>query len=257
MSRAADDSSGTDSLATPRPLEDGDAAAALAAHESLSELFYNTKNCSLKALELLSLGLKNDDGTPTFDLTILPWSAALHPTTLKMTTKDLQGEVPQRSVAAENVLNAPHPGQWTVAKATEWLNNNPIVATHEVAFIHSTIAHRIAVAQHANLAQPGGPSNCSDVQKGSKWFGKYPYLHLIHAIIDDGDIKAAYIWWLHVVQSNVWYMVAQKWNDQSFLPTTLVKNHIQILLSLFRFHLMLLQSLCLQHLRKWRRSGMR
>ena len=88
---------------------------------------------------------------PTFDLAILSWSAALCPTTLKMTAKDLRGEVTRRSVAAKNVLNAHHPGQQTVAKATEWLNNNPIVAAHEVAFNHSTIEHRIAVAQHANL----------------------------------------------------------------------------------------------------------
>ena len=83
------------------------------------------------------------------------------------------------------------------------------------------------------LEQPDGPSNCPEVQKGSKWFGKYPYLQLIHAIIDDIDIIAAYIWLHHVsggqmaaenrrlaesVQSNVWHMVAQKWN----FPTTLL-----------------------------------
>ena len=72
MSRATNDSFGADSLATPRPSEDGDAAAVLATHESLSELFYNSKNCLLKALALLSLGLKNDDGMPTFDLAVLP-----------------------------------------------------------------------------------------------------------------------------------------------------------------------------------------
>ncbi len=83
-------------------------------------------------------------------------------------------------------------------------------------------------------------------------FGMYPYLQLIHAIIDDIDIKAAYIWLHHVsggqmaaenrrmaesVQSNVWHMVAQKWN----LPT---------------MHLMPSLSVCLQPLKKWRRSGM-
>jgi hypothetical protein len=71
------------------------------------------------------------------------------------------------------------------------------------------------------------------------WVGKYPYLHLIHAIIDDNDIKTAYKCWLHVpsgqmavknrkmaaaMASNVWYMVAEKWNDESFSPTTSVKD---------------------------------
>jgi hypothetical protein len=58
-------------------------------------------------------------------------------------------------------------------------------------------------------------------------------------VIDDNDIKAAYKKRLHVpsgrmaieqrrtqaaITSNVWHMVAEKWNDQSFAPTTSVKD---------------------------------
>ena len=117
MSHAANNSSGTDSLATPQPLEEDDTTAAHPASESLSEML-----CSLKALVLLSLGLKNGNNTPTFDLAILPWSAALCPITLKMTAKDIPSEVTWSSVAIENVLSMSCSGQWTVSKATEWLN---------------------------------------------------------------------------------------------------------------------------------------
>ncbi len=238
-----DDDSG-DSLASPCPLDkDKDHAVvppSAAARESLSEVFYISENQSLKALALLSLGLKNSDGMPTFNLAALPWSAALRPTALKMTAKDLRAEIIRRSVAAENVLNAPRPSQWTVPKATEWLEKNPIVAAHEVAFIRATIAHRVLVAERSQLEHAEDANDDrSQVAKGSKWFGKFPHLRLIHAVIDDDNIKAAYIWRLHVpsgrmavenrrtaeaVQSNVWYMVAEKWNDESFSPTTSVKD---------------------------------
>ena len=115
MSRDADDDSiSVKSLDTPRPLEDEDAAP----REILSEQWYVAENRSLKALAFLSLGLLNDDGIPTFDPAVLPWSAALQPTTLKMTAKDLRAEVVRRNVATDNVLHAPCPGQWTVARAT-------------------------------------------------------------------------------------------------------------------------------------------
>jgi hypothetical protein len=157
-----------------------------------------------------------------------------------MTAKELRSEVLRRCVAADNILNAPRPSAWTVTKATEWLVANPIVAAAEVAFIRATIAHRIAVAERAQL-QPDAPSVPPAVSNSGtgNWVGKYPFLRLIHAIVDDNDIKAAYIRRLEVpsgqmavenrrtpaaIASNVWYMVSEKWNDESFPPTTSVKD---------------------------------
>jgi hypothetical protein len=172
---ANDDSiSVDDSLATPRALYDD--AEGRVSRETFAEIFYVAENRSLKALAILSLGLLNNDGTQTFNQSVLPWSAALRPTVLKMNANDLSGEVTRRN-------DAPRPGQWTVGKATEWLLNNPIVAPDEVAFIRVTIAHRISVVER-NAA--------TAATKGSSWVGKYPYLRLIHAIVDDVDIKAAY-----------------------------------------------------------------
>ena len=136
-----DESISVNSLNTPRPLEDDDAAGPHPPCGTLSELMYEAENRSLKALALLSLGLLNDDGSPTFNPAVLPWSAALRPTTLKMTANELRNEVIRCTAAAENVLNAPRPKQWTVARSTDWLINNPIVAVNEVAFIQATIAH--------------------------------------------------------------------------------------------------------------------
>jgi hypothetical protein len=83
----------------------------------------------------LSLGLKGDGGSPTFNPSVLPWSAALRPTALKITAKDLRAKVIRRNVAIKNVLCAPHAKQWTVTEATEWSVASPIVAEAEFAFI--------------------------------------------------------------------------------------------------------------------------
>ena len=232
-----DDISGS-SLATPRPLEDG--AATVPQRETFAEQMYIEQGRSLKALALLSLGLKNDDDTPTFDLAVLPWSAA-KPKTLKMGAKELRDEVMRRNVTAENVLHAPRPAQWPVKKATDWLVSNPIVAEDEVAFIRATISHRISVADRAALQAPdgsnsGGRGNASG---GGNWVGKNPHLRLIHTIIDNDNIKAAYKARLHVpsgrmavenrrtaaaIAQNVWVLVAAKWNDKEYHPITSVKD---------------------------------
>jgi hypothetical protein len=110
-SNADDDSISVNSLATPRPLEDDNTAEPLPPCETLSKQRFVAKNRSLKALEILSSGLLNDDGSPTFNLAVLPWSADLWPTSLKITAKDLRVEVIRRNMATKNVLNAPRPGQ--------------------------------------------------------------------------------------------------------------------------------------------------
>lgn len=94
----------------------------------------------LKALAILSLGLNIDDGTPIFNPSVLPWSAAACPTALKMTAKYLRKEISRCSVSTENVLHGPHPNQYTVSRATNWLVENPIIAEVKVAFIKHTIS---------------------------------------------------------------------------------------------------------------------
>ena len=73
-------------------------------------------------------------------------------------------------------------------KATDWLIDNPIVADDDVAFIKTTISHHVSVAVRVEL-QAGVPSQSLSNSGGGNWVGKYPYLHLIHAIIDDNKPK--------------------------------------------------------------------
>ena len=103
--------------------------------QTLSKVFYISQGRSLKALVLLSLGLANNDGSPIFNLLVLPWSAALRPSALKMSAKELRSKVLRRCVAAKNIINAPRPSQWTVTKAMQLLVDNPIVPEDDMDFI--------------------------------------------------------------------------------------------------------------------------
>ena len=132
------DNGSGDSLTTPCPLEDKDNAGAVAAvllRQTDAELHFAAEGSSLKALVVLSLGLKNEDSTPNFDPSVLPWSAAKKAKTLKMLAKELRDEIIRCSVVVENILDVPCPSAWSVPKATDWLERNPITSMDDVAFI--------------------------------------------------------------------------------------------------------------------------
>ena len=126
-------SSSSSSLETPRRIDFEDAlppasTTASAGAENHSESMFVDKGRSLKALALLSLGLKRDDGSDVFNPSVLPWSAATRKTAIKMTAGELREEVLRRSVAAGNKKH-PRPSQWTVTTSINWLNENPIKNT--------------------------------------------------------------------------------------------------------------------------------
>lgn len=232
---AADDnsSSSSSSLHTPREIDFDEVPEAVQdISTNYAEEMFSKKGRTLMALALLAIGLKNDDGSDMFDRSHLPWSAALRPSALKLTAADLRDEVVRRSVSFGD-KKAPRPNQWTMKVATKWLMENPIKSEHEVAFIKATIASRIEVASRAALEPVAQEGRGGAV--GGSWVGKYPHLRLIHAVIDDNDIKTAYLSRLNIPSgrmaieqrhtaaakaANVWQMVAEKWNDPLFLPVT-------------------------------------
>jgi len=70
-----------------------------------------------------------------------------------------------------------------------------------------------------------------DAQLLGNWVGKYPHLRLIHCIVDNDDIKDAFIHRnkttrgrLEIENRNhtesVWSKIADKWNDPQFEPVT-------------------------------------
>ncbi len=92
-----------------------------------------------------------------------------------MSVKELRAEIICRYVVVENILDAPRPSAWSVPKATDWLERNPITSVDNVAFIRATIAHRVAVAQRCGIGEQLGAtsSDPSAASKGNNWTGKY------------------------------------------------------------------------------------
>ena len=194
----------------------------------------------MKGLAILCQGLKNENGQPLVDPSALPWSAAKRQTEIKLTAIDLRKEVNRRAVASGNILSGPRPKAWTIPRATQWLEENPITDAADLAFIKSTIAERTLIAERAAIEALAPPNPNVNIGNGpvGNWVGKYPHLRLIHCLIDDDNIKTAYLARNNcpsdrmVVENrntpearagNVWVMVSDKWNDTDFFPVTSVK----------------------------------
>jgi hypothetical protein len=77
-----DSSTSSSSLETPQKINFKDApppayTTATGNSENHLESMFVDKGRTLKALALLSLGLKNEDGSLIFNPSVLPWSAAI------------------------------------------------------------------------------------------------------------------------------------------------------------------------------------
>jgi hypothetical protein len=78
-------------------------------------------------------------------------------------------------------------------------------------------------------------NNDKALSAGNKWQGKYPMLRMMHALADHDEIKRACLT-CHdlpsgqigvencntaaVMAQNVWQLIADKWNDVLFMPST-------------------------------------
>jgi hypothetical protein len=168
----------------------------------------------------------------------LPWSTAKRPSAIKLLANELRKEVKRWTMESGNNLSGPHPKAWAIARATQWLDYNPIADAPEVSFIQSTIAECVAVAKRAVAEAPAVWGAGAGSGAVGYWVEKYPHLWLLHTIIDDNDIKTTYLAWTNcpggcmttenrdtpeVRAANVWVMVVNKWNDPDFLPVTSVK----------------------------------
>ena len=212
-------------------------SAVVMPHQTYAEMFYISQGRSLKALATLCQGLVKDDGCALFDPSILPWSS-VGKLAVKLTAADLRAEVSRRAVANLNVDVVPRPEAWTVTRAIEWLNANPVTGDEEISFIKTTLIDCEKIAELAAQEQADKLRDNSGGGGGGNWTGKYPMLRLIHALIDHDNVKRAYLTrhdlpsgrmaienrnTAEARASTVWQLMADKWNDPLFLPTTAVR----------------------------------
>ena len=205
----------------------------------LTEVRYKENNQSLKTLVTLCRGVKDEEGNPLIDLKSYPWNK-LKASLIKPNVRDYRHEIERRweirtacvSSLRSPSVKAPQPKGWKTDKVLTWLDTHPIDSPEDVKYMTIIVHNRKANADQA--AKDIAKENKED-QEFSSWSGKYPYLRLIHCLIDHDDIKSAYLrrndipsGRLHLDSRNsvekrsltVWEMISSKYNDVRYSPVT-------------------------------------
>ena len=112
-------------------------------------------------------------------------------------------------------------------KILEWLDENPISDPTDIAFLSNKLVEHKAIAKEAERV--------ADYFLDKQWTGRYPYLRMIHALMDQDDAERLFLARydldnirLQVKNQNsttkrvqtVWEMVSDCWNDSDFCPIT-------------------------------------
>ena len=178
-----------------------------------------------------------DDGTRAVDVANLPWS--------QMTRSDIRPKADKLKaeiICRWNVICAgtppalnqapkatPRPKQWSLSKVQKWLKENPIGREFLLA---AAVDERLVMVEKAAKETEEESSLFN-----KRWIGKEPILRLIHALIDDDDIKWVYLVRLDVSSdrmviencntpeskaASVWALMSRKWNNPQFLPSSMI-----------------------------------
>jgi hypothetical protein len=161
-----------------------------------AEDFYLEHNRSVRALLILCHGLTHDDGTPAINVLALPWST-MKKSTIRVSSKDYQSEITRRwdimcaydPDLKANFRDIPRPKQWKLAKLQMWLDDNPVTDDGERAFLLAAVDERIGASARAEAEKAAVVSALFN----KKWVGKVPIIRLIHALVDNDEIKHAYL----------------------------------------------------------------
>ncbi len=203
---------------------------------SYAEQNYIDKNQCMKSLVVMCRGLLDEDGKQLLDPTSDPWKFFKPAATVKPLADDYKQEIERRwnhyikDSPSGSVASAPRPKAWPMNRTLKYLDDNPIPAQDDVAFLKETVLLRRLQAYKTFDYQRAEKEK---LEKG--WTGKYPFLRLIHCIIDDDEIKRAFLHRNDVDstrmtvenrnsvarrQKTVWELVSEKWNDPLFAPET-------------------------------------
>ena len=221
---------------------DGNSASASGEHAAActspsAESVFISKNSSLKALALLSAGLKNDDGTDLIDLEGEPWKS-LPVTTIRPQRADYAEEISRRYesenlLVTANITRAPKPKQWDKTRMLLWLNDHPVSHPADVRFLQETVQDRKQAAERVNAARQLQNDTVDKAEKA--WYGSLPMLRLIMALVHSDDIRSAYLKRNEISTerialdnqksvdkraATVWELLASLWNNPDFSPVT-------------------------------------
>jgi hypothetical protein len=215
------------------PPESSDAAATAGASDAANgaETYYKAEGSSLKVLVAMCHGVCIN-GSPVLPLNAEPWKS--FPVAQICPTRDVYAkEVTRRwtngvkkgdSVHAKK--NCPRPKQWNLPMILEWLEQNPIEDSIDIAFLIDAVEDRKAIADAAQREEIDNNARLS----AGNW-NSTACLRLIHALVDHDEIKSKFLNRLnlpagrstfehreHNWATDVWHLLANKWNDKNFAP---------------------------------------
>jgi hypothetical protein len=182
---------------------------------------------------------------------------------VKPTNVDYVEEIHRRFDVMKSLLEdpsllgvAPQPKGWNTEKLVGWLDTHPVDGVddgvEDVDYLTRIVANRKALATQIAQQQDsadGGKKN---------WTGKYPYLCLIHCLVDNENIKHLYLQRnkietgrLHLdnristekQDPTVWEKMSNTFNDPTFAPETeaVVDLHTDYIKSEIALHLYVME----------------
>jgi hypothetical protein len=150
----------------------------------------------------------------------------------------LRNGVTRESELDTTNTNFTKPKGWQATKYHDWLKANPITTDNNVAFLFQKAKEVKQVVAITTQKVPAESNNhpSGNTEEGNKWFGPLAYLRLIHCLLED-NVKDK---WIHrndpktiqdtdarnsdVREENTFEMIANRWNSDSFNPTTMVSS---------------------------------
>ena len=91
--------------------------------------------------------------------------------------------------------------------AIDWLLTNPLMVAEDVLFVKGKMSDIIQTVKCADKEK-------EEMKRHSNWTGNIPHLLLIHCIVDDDNVKDAY---LHSLKSHEQRLIGwkKKWSDNA------------------------------------------
>ena len=198
-----------------------------------AENYYKTEGSSLRVLVAMCHGLRDGDGDDknlVLDLTANPWKSV--PVMQIRPSRELYGKevlrrcVEQATTTNKNKKVGPRPKQWSVSKIQEWLEEHPISDPADISFLKREVASRKEVLEAAQKEEEE-----ENARLGAGNWNATACMRLIHALVDHDEIKAKFLNRLdlptgrsavenreQIRATNVWHLMADKWNDKNFEP---------------------------------------
>jgi hypothetical protein len=195
---------------------------------------------SIKLLCVMCVGIKDDKGNAIFDLDDSKYKK-LNKREIKPSTGGYATEVEWRMKLYSH--DPVCPKNWSMPQCLKWLNDHPIVGEHDVAFMKRAVGEfSIKVLHEQEEAQELQQQQQQQDATGS-WHGKAPsYLCLVHDLMED-YVRNAYLRHAdaqtrlqldscnsEIWEPTTWEMIADRWNDVTFIPFTRVSARVVLLI---------------------------